>query len=440
MSSPLRVFVAPTDRRVAPFDEPPSDLLIANRPLSAWRDEAIAKAGLVRIDAIAPPCLVIPDALFTDGHTLARFAAGAQGRNAAMVLARSLFATATTPVQPHLTETEAGFRFDEVRYLSGGDEPAEDVIVDPDEYVHTLKLPEVFGGPVQVGLPKHPVITVHHWVHLLWANQAAAAMIARSAPGYVAVLRVIWAIVRARSLNPWRVMARLNTIGKGCDIHPTAIVEASTLGNGVTVGPYARVVFSQLADGVTVMSGAEVEASTIGEGATVGQRCGLRLCVIYPGAMASQIQMQACVLGRRTVTVPGSYSIDLNFDRDIRVMFDGKLVSTGSRFLGSAFGHDCRIGTGIWLASGRSVPNGSVWVRHPEGLVSRVPEEAGAGPLVNDGGTMRPIGGRNGGGTAERIGEGIGGETGETTEKTTEEPGEGTGEEIGKTDEEPGKP
>jgi len=187
-------------------------------------------------------------------------------------------------------------------------------------------------------------------------------------------------------------MAKLNTVGKKCNIHPTAVVEASTLGDGVTVGPFARVAFSHIGDGASIMSGAEVEASTIGAGATVGQRCGLRLCVIYPEAMASQILMLACVLGRRTVTVPGSYSIDLNFDHDVHVMLDGKLVSAGTRFLGSAFGHDCRIGTGIWLASGRSIPNGTVMVRHPEGVVQRIPASPGDRPLFNDRGTLRPIG------------------------------------------------
>ena len=103
--------------------------------------------------------------------------------------------------------------------------------------------------------------------------------------------------------------------------------------------------------------------------------------------------MQACVIGRRTVTVPGSYSIDLNFDQEIRVMFDGELRSTGSRFLGSAFGHDCRIGTGVWLASGRSIPNGTVVVRAPEGVLHRIPEPLGTGPHVNDRGTLRPLGG-----------------------------------------------
>ncbi|MEQ1504830.1 MAG: hypothetical protein ABMB14_21525, partial [Myxococcota bacterium] len=249
-------------------------------------------------------------------------------------------------------------------------------------HVHTLQLPEVFGGPTAIGLPRHPVLTVHHWAHLLWANTAAMSMGVRRVPGWRGALRLLWAVIRARSINRWKVLARLSTVGRGCDIHPTAVVEASTLGDNVTVGPYARVLFSTIGDGANVLSGAEVEACTIGAGATVGQRCGLRLCVIYPEAMASQSQMQACILGRRTVTVLGSYSIDLNFDREIRVPLDGMLQSTGTRFLGSAYGHDCRIGTGVWLASGRSVPNGTVWIRDPRQVAARIGEPTPGSPVV----------------------------------------------------------
>lgn len=392
-----RVYVEATGRRVAPFDDAPGDLLVLDRPLSRWLDDAIREAGLVRTDHLEPPCLVVPDTLFTTADVLTRFVKGAGGRDAVLVLGRSRFGETTTPVQPGVEACPAGWRFLSVRWVTDRGEMPLDVVVDPEEYVHTLKLPEVFGGPTKIGLPRHPVLTLHHWVHLLWANQAAAASQARRVPHWLGALRIVWAVIRARSINPWRVMGRLNTIGKGCDIHPTAVIEASTLGNGVTVGPYARVVFSHVGDGATILSGAEVEASSIGAGATVGQRCGLRLCVVYPHAMASQILMQACVIGRRTITVPGSYSIDFNFDHDIHVQMDGKLWSTGSRFLGSAFGHDCRIGTGIWLASGRSIPNGTVMVRTPEGVIAKLGPIAPGVPAANVGGVLTPLPGRDAG-------------------------------------------
>lgn len=385
------MYVQPSGRLVEPFGDPPGSLPIANRPLADWLAEAIAEAGLQRLEQPQPPCLVVPDTLFTTGTILRRFVEQAAGRDAVLVLADSVFGRGTTPVQPDVTATDQGWRFEQIRLVSGADAPPVDVVVDPEEHVHQLDLPEIFGGPTELGLPRHPVMTLHHWAHLVWANQAATSMQIRRAPWYRSIPRVLWAILRARSLNPWRVQGKLNQIGRGCDIHPTATVEASVLGDNVTVGPYARVWLSTLGDGARVMSGAEVEISSVGAKATVGQRCGLRLCVVYPEAFTSQVMMQACVVGRRTITVPGSYSIDLNFDRDIRVMLDGELRSTGTRFLGSAFGHDCRVGTGLWLASGRSIPNGTWMVRSPDDVVRRIGTFEPNTPVVNVGGVLSPL-------------------------------------------------
>ena len=305
MAGAHRIWVEPSGRRVDPFGDPVSDVLVANRRLADWQEDAIREAGLQRIEALSPPCLVVPDTLFTDAAVLKRFVAEAAGRDAVLVLASSRFGRDTAHVQPDVEAIDGGWRFSRIRWVSGAEAPPVDVVVDADEYLHVMSIPAVFGGPTELSMPRHPVITIHHWVHVVWANLAALAMLARRTPTWWAVIQVLWAIVRARSIDPWRVMARLNTVGRRCDIHPTAVIEASTLGDNVTVGPFARILFSRIGDGATVLSGAEVEGSTIGPGATVGQRCGLRMCVIYPEAFASQILMQACVLGRRTVTVPG---------------------------------------------------------------------------------------------------------------------------------------
>jgi acetyltransferase-like isoleucine patch superfamily enzyme len=386
-----RVYVQPTGRRIAPFGDPVGEVPIANRPLSAWLHDAITDAGLERLDQLAPPCLVVPDTLLTTGHVLRQLVQRAAGQDAVLVLARSVFGERTRWLQPDLTEVPAGWRFEQVRYVSGRDQPAIDVVIDPEEDVLALKLPAALQqGPADVALPRHPVLTVHHWAHLVWASQAMAASVVRRQPRWRGLLRVLWAILRARSLNRWRVLGKLNTLGKGCDIHPTAVIEGSTLGDGVTVGSYARVLFSTLGDGAQVFPGASVEVSTLGAGAVVAQGCGVRAVVLYPEAFSSTVMLQASVLGRRAMAVPGSYLLDLNFERDIRVPLDGALQSAGTRFLGCALGHEARVGTGIWVASGRSIPNGCQIVRHPAELVSRLPEQAG-GAWVPEGGGLVPL-------------------------------------------------
>ncbi len=388
-----RVFVQASGRRVAPFDDAVGDCWIANRPLASWQAEAFAEARLIVVTSEQAPCLVVPDTLFTTGPALAAFVRGAAGRNAVLGLRASVFGARSVAVQPDVTAVEGGWRFEAVRFCSGGDEVPAVVWIDPEEEVLEIPLPTAFrdgDGPARVALPRHPVITIHHWIHLLWANQAAGASIARRTPMWRGLLKVLWAVLRAGSLRRWRVLAKLNTIGPGCDIHPTAVVEGSTLGRGVTVGAFARVLFSTLGDGATVMAGAHVEASTIGPGATLAQMTAMRLCVLYPEAFHGQGMLQASVLGRGTLTTMASYFIDLNFERNIRVVLDGTLHDTGTRFLGSAIGHGCRVGTGVWLAPGRALPNGTVWFRDPREVVAKVPERGDAGPFVTEGGALVP--------------------------------------------------
>lgn len=394
--SATRVYVEPSGRRIEPFGDPPGEAPIGNRPLADWQAEAFREAGLEPVSELRPPCLVVPDTLFTTAGALRRFVDGAAGRDAVLVLRESVFGRGSVPVQPHVTPVEGGWRFEKVRFESGRGEAPVDVVVDPEEQVIKLPAPRYYVGTdeIEIGLARHPVITLHHWVHILWANQMVGGIELLSTPKWKWLARAAWAFLRCWSFNKWRLLGKLNRIGRGCDIHPTAIVEGSTLGDGVTVGPFARVLFSRLDDGVTVMSSAHVELSTLGARAIVSQGTVLRFCVLYPEAVAGQYLMQQCVLGRRAVTTGGAFSIDLNFEQPIRVPLDGELHSTGTQFLGSAFGHGCRIGTGFWMASGRAVPNGYFLIRDPDRVLSRLPPGLeGRGPIKVVGRTLEPVGG-----------------------------------------------
>ncbi len=389
-----KVYVEPSGRRIEPFGDTPGQVPIQNRLLADWQEEMIEDAGLERIANPTPPCLLVPDTLFTNGVVLRRFVEQAGGRNAVLVLRDSVFARTTTPVQPLVVRCDDGFRFAAVRFLSGGDEPATDVPCDPEEKTIPIPAPAALTGgkAIELALARHPVITVHHWVHILWANQAAAGMLARQASAARFALRVAWLSVRVLSLNRWRWLGKANKIGRGCNIHPTALIEGSTLEDNVTVGAFARVLFSRVGRGAMVMAGAQVEASVLGESATVGQDATIRLCVLYPGSLAGQWLMQMCVFGRDAVTFPGGFTLDFNLDRDARVRLDGISQSSGTRFLGSAFGHGCRVGAGTWLAQGRMIPNGVLIVRSPDLMISRIPADLPAGvPLANHKGTLRPL-------------------------------------------------
>ncbi|MBT9559012.1 MAG: hypothetical protein IV100_23475 [Myxococcales bacterium] len=370
-------------------------MLIQNRPLRDWQADLVRDGGFELTSDRRTPCLVVPDTLFATGDLMRRFVLGAAGRNAVLVLKESAFGRNTTAVQPGVVRVPEGWRFEAIRYDAGDDAPPVDVVVDPLEQVQQLPVPAAYTGSetIELAMPRDPVMTIHHWVHILWATQAAGAIELRRIPLWKAIVIGLWAFLRCLSVNKWKLLGKLNRVGRRCDIHPTAVIEGSTLGDGVTVGPYARVLFSRVGDGATIMAGAQVEATTLGERSVVCQQTVLRGCVLYPEAIGGQQVMQMCVLGRGVVTTLASYAIDLDFEKPIRVPLDGQMVSTGQRFLGSAFGHGVRVGTGTWMSHGRMIPNGYFVVRDPSDVIQKIPGDLPAGePLSNHSGRLAPVG------------------------------------------------
>jgi hypothetical protein len=68
------------------------------------------------------------------------------------------------------------------------------------------------------------------------------------------------------------------------------------------------------------------------------------------------------------------------------------MVSTGQRFLGSAFGHGVRVGTGTWMSHGRMIPNGYFVVRDPSDVIQKIPGDLPTGePLSNHSGRLAPV-------------------------------------------------
>ena len=389
----VKVYVAPSGRRILPFNDPADDVLIQNRPLSDWRAQAFTEAGLTQIDAPDAPCLTIPDNLLVNGAALTAFVQGAAGRNAVLVLGQSHFGEMAARVQPGLEQIPGGWRYPGVRWDSGQPGDPVDVRVDPLEHVLDFPMPSHYSGNTRLtlGLPRRLVLLLNHWVHILWANQTAGAVEMQSLPRWKVAARVLWAALRALSINKWRVAAKLNRIGRGCDIHPTAVVEASNLGDNVIIGPFARVAFSKIGDGAIIMPGANVDLCVVGERSFIAEHCVIRSCVLYPGSAASQLLMQQCVLGRDTITTKGGVSLDLNFEADIKVALDGRMHTTGLRCLGSAYGHRAKVGTGFYLSPGRVVPNDYFLIRDPKQVLTVLPEGLQGQPLVASGRRLRPL-------------------------------------------------
>ncbi|RME28228.1 MAG: hypothetical protein D6798_02855, partial [Deltaproteobacteria bacterium] len=167
---------------------------------------------------------------------------------------------------------------------------AAPVELDPQERLIQVPVPGEAGADmIELPLTERLMHPAGHWLQLLWANLLGLApFLWRGLAGRNVVetaIRLTWAVVRAGSVDPARVGARLVRRGRGCRIHPSAVVEGCWLGDGVEIGAQAVVRGAVLADGAIVEDQGLAEFVVLGPGARI-QRQGLaKLSVV--GARAA---------------------------------------------------------------------------------------------------------------------------------------------------------
>ncbi len=399
MAEPARVYRIHSGRRVAPFGDPPGDVRVLNRSLRERQDEACALAGLGTPTDVADPAGItaLPAVAFHDYTYFTRtlledFLRGArvEAGSRRCGIPPSVFVEATASLQD-LAEAEGtpGSAAYDLWHLT---EPAADeaalralpcVLVDPQESVEEPRLPPQFvneATPTRVAVTSRQALHVTHWALILRVNLGA----------FVATLKDLWErrpvyialrFVIDKLLGRWR-RVRLSRIGKGCRIHPTAVVEGSWLGDGVKVGAGAIVQGSVIGDDAILEEGVIVNLSILGHRAWIGRKSVLFMSVAYDDVFIAHRLTQSCLIGHRSCTTGGGYIIDMNFHGPVRVRKDGGFVDSGSNFLGACLGHDVTMGTGVWIGAGREVPNGAFLIRDPDDVALRFPETAEPGDAM----------------------------------------------------------
>lgn len=280
----------------------------------------------------------------------------------------------------------------------------EPVVVEQDPHVLEMPMHPAFTPEGKLTLPMTHLaaVRVSHWMHIVRANQLGLLAWGRSL-FKVTPWRLLWAVVKAMSFNFWRIQQKLVVQGRGCDIHPSAVVEASTLGDNVKVGANAVVRYSHLGDGVRISDQCNILYSVLGEGASVSRMGMLQSCVLYPGSLTGHYGLQLCVVGRDTFVGGEVVLGDFKPRGEIMVMHRGRLVSSGTNMMGCAVGHGCQVLMRATTWAGREIPNGYEILGPPHDIIAKIPEGLPRGePLVSDGGVLVPyealMGGRDKGG------------------------------------------
>jgi len=362
---------------------------ILDTTLAEYQDSLLKNAGLEPVRISKPNeikesrCIVMADNLFITRPLLMDFIKSVRNSNATynFSLTKSPFTDYTTKLQRVRTDVGQDGR-DCIRYplyfLHAADAQINrsmPLSFHAGEKMVPIRRGEIIsGGKLKISYPItfKGAIAVNHWSHILTCSQLAL-----TARLFDTVLgRFAWQRMRPggaqgpiRQKLRYRLARRAVKKGRNCDIHPSAVVEASYLGDNVTIGANAVVVGSYLADGVEVQPAAQIFYSTVGKDAGVGQKSVHNLCVLYPGAF-SGASMQYSVIGERAVTVYGAFFMDVNlsrsFDRHVSVQVGARQVDSGQMLLGACLGHRAIAGTGAWISSGVEIPNDSFLIRSPD--------------------------------------------------------------------------
>ncbi len=410
----MEALLLQTGARLTPFGDEAREAPVRGQSLGEAMREAVRVAG-AKATSVAPlgtpsPAsggerLIVTDDLWATGHLLRRFVKLARKRGGASVLAveEGLFTSFTQALQDLGSAEVEGkqCRLYPVAWTPDGAWDGSDptkgggaapLLVPLDVRPGEMKVHKVFDPSETLVLPLTHLacVRVGHWTHLLKANQMA---LVAWGIGLLAVepWRALWALLRAGSLNKWRIMQKLVVTGKNCDIHPTAVVEASVLGDNVTVGAGAVVRFCHLGDGAQVSEGACALYSVLGKGAMVSRMGMVQSAVLYDKANTGQPGIQLCVIGRGSFVGAGVILGDFRLDGEVQVMHQGKLTSVGTNLMGCAVGHDVRILMRASFYPGRELPNGVTILGPTRDMVAKIPASLPLEqPLLAQDGTLVP--------------------------------------------------
>ena len=247
---------------------------------------------------------------------------------------------------------------------------------------------------VPLGVSESWMVRIDHWLHLQRVSMLAListwSELGKSAGGK------LWYLWRALLGFPWsrgRLLTSIRRIHRTAKVHHTAHVELSVVEEGAEIGAGAIVKNSWIGKGARIDDGAVVNACVVGAGAMISNMTAISAAVLYPKSFAAQTKMQMCVLGEGAVAFTGSFFYDINFSANVRVAHRGRVVDSGERIASVCVGPWARVAGGLWVASGREIPAGSLIIQDPSRVLTRLDDPSIREQLVAaEGNGVRPLG------------------------------------------------
>jgi carbonic anhydrase/acetyltransferase-like protein (isoleucine patch superfamily) len=408
---------------IAPFAEPARDLRILNKPLWLLQRDLLKSycKGSTEIDSIAEldekvpasdnELLVYRDNLFFNAALIDAFIEQARRAERPCQLA---FSRGDLSIARHATQLSEGIaRRDDVAFIREGEEQRGDVfaaelfyypagrrdeptplVIDTQSnemgYYH---IPSYMAskGDLTYQIPLRALLSIESWIHVLMANvimgvfsMAAAQDIKMGKARIKDVFRwqredwgtffgklafssaAIWQRLNPFE-EPWRnhflASRALVKVGKRCSIDPSAVIHGPTvIGDDVYIGPGVVIANSIIGNNVNVMQGSQVMLSVVSDRCFLPFNAGLFMTALMENSMVAQNStLQLCVVGRNTFIGANNCFTDFNLQNEpIKVMHRGKVREINMPVLGSAVGHNVKLGSGFVVYPGRMIESNAV--------------------------------------------------------------------------------
>ncbi|NJN15649.1 MAG: multidrug transporter [Oscillochloris sp.] len=409
--------------RVAPFAEFARDLRVLNKPLWLLQRDLLKSycKGSTEVDSIdeiaelpsaqGKELLVFRDNLFFNAELIEAFltAVRAAGRPC-----RIAFRRHDPSIERHATQLSRGIQLHtNTEYLIDGElqtgsvfvadmfyfppnrreEPVPIVIDTMSMELGYYHIPSYMAnkGDLTYQIPIRAFLSIESWMHIFMANilmgvfSWAASQDTRMAkarlrnignwtqedwslfPGKLKFsLSAFWERINPFE-EPWRnhflASRALVKVGQNCSIDPSAVIHGPTvIGDNCYIGPGVVIANSLIGSNVNIMQGSQVMLSVVSDRCFLPFNAGLFMTSLMENTMVAQNScLQLCVLGRNTFIGANTVFTDFNLQGEpIKVIHNGQPIEVNLPVLGSAVGHNCKVGSGFVVYPGRMIESNAV--------------------------------------------------------------------------------
>jgi acetyltransferase-like isoleucine patch superfamily enzyme len=365
--------------QIMPFCEPARDLRIQNAPLWHWQRTLLSpyvtrelelKAG-TRMPAVREPTLVYRDNLFFDEPYIRTFMAeavrGGRPVRAAFSADDPAFREHALPLSTSYTPAGSLYLADLWYYPNGPVAQVHPLVIDMQAreigYYHVPTYMADQSGDLVFQVPLRSLIAIDAWVHVFVADVVfglfgrGARFEKRLKEDWIYKLRILGrAIYEGRQLLECSELVR---IGRNCVIDPHAIIHGpTTIGDNVTINAGAVIENSIIGSNVNISQDVQLMLSVVGDGTFMPFNSALFMTTVMDNSMIAQNTcLQMCVIGRNTFVGAGSTFTDYNLvPAPLRARDGhGKLSISNRPVMGSAVGHNCRLGSGLIVYPSRMI-------------------------------------------------------------------------------------